>query len=169
MKSITLPQLELVISKMFADKGLYYVGTFDYLKDLYHTGCRPVELLRKESLQLIGDTLHVTTAKTGAIRTFPIYMLSPAMYECVYNNNLPYYGLTYDQLLYDFQRVWPMPKLYTENKEVGLYVFRYAKARRMYHSGYAKSDIIKEFQWQNPNHAELYIHRPLQFEGQYLF
>lgn len=159
-------ELSSAINTFVFHAPFYWYGAFYYFFDMWITGCRPIELLRPEALSLTADEVSIVTAKTGFVRTIPKAMLSINLIDALENGTRPYEGLTYDQLMNEFRRLFPLPKLYTEEKEVSMYVFRYNRAFELFRDGISVPDIQKYFAWENPDRASHYITRPLYFVKQ---
>lgn len=158
--------LSSAVDKFVFHAPFYWYGSFYYFFDLWITGCRPVELLRQENLTIEGNEMKIVTAKTNEVRTIPINLLSVHLVDAVREGYKAYEGLTYDQLMHEFYRLWPMPRIYTEDKEVGLYCFRYNRAYLLHNDGLTLPEITNFFAWQNPHRAGHYVSRPLYFKKQ---
>jgi integrase len=161
MKELTDEEVLNLANEFSSLRGFYYEETKDFINDLFETGCRPVELFRPESWKIERGVAHLITAKTGVKRMIAATKLSETFLESKRLLDMAYYGRTLDQLTADFWRVCPETRIYKGEKHVGLYLFRYAKAKRLLRQGYSIGEVLLIMGWESKAIAEGYINARL--------
>lgn len=138
-------------------------GTKEYFTDLYNTGCRPSELLNVDNWQYSNDGYKLRMSKTGNERIFEPQCLSESMVRAVNCKSIPYNGLTYHQAVLEFQKyMLPFP-IFTENKQVELYLFRYNTVRRLFALGLERKFIMLLFNWESLSLVDRYLNTDLYY------
>lgn len=163
-KQISNEELNQLLQDVIKSTLLLHHYSADYFQDLYITGCRSNELLLPNRWKLYSDKAALSTLKTEAIRIFPISVLSSNFIYSLADGNLPYNGLTYDQVTREFRQVVKLHPIYSGNRIADTYLFRYNRAKLEFEKSNNLLHVMDYFGWYSGNIASKYITQQLIYD-----
>ena len=135
-----------------------------YFEDLYITGCRSTEPLQRDRWLYENGIFYLTTLKTNSPRKFQAQELSIDLILSIENNEMPYSGLTYDQLTALFRKHIAIHPIYAGDRIADTYLFRYNRARQMFKKTNSIAAVKDYFGWNSMEMAHSYITQPLVYK-----
>lgn len=159
---ITDEQLQELCLYLSTTSYIYYPIATDFFKDLYKTGCRPMELLTIKLWKYISPTsIILTPLKENDLRYFTEADLSPGLVSSIQNQIPPYQALSLRQLTSVLKKILPVIQVQTEVKSAIDYMFRYNRVKTLHSNGQTNEEIKEEFGWSTPQLSQSYYQQRL--------
>ena len=140
----------------------WYLSRLPYFQFLYATGCRPEEPLDISRFYKISPTIiEFVPLKNNNHRRLYISEL-PIQFTAALEDNRQFYdSYRRRQLNFIMNKLIGLNKVYVDNKEVGLYLFRYNYVKQLFESGFNYDDITIIMGWHSVDMAFKYVSKKL--------
>jgi len=140
---LTLSDLNNYLTEIQTPISGYDSRLFDYLSDLYVTGCRPQELLRRDLWTDYDATyMQLQPVKGNNPRLIPKSVLSASFFLYFESADQLYQPFTSRKLRYFFRQYWLLGLTTVGQKAVELYLFRHRYIKQLYENGLTVAQIM---------------------------
>lgn len=132
----------------------YYPVTRDYMRDIYETGARPMEMLQINRWTVINATqVNMQPQKGNAVRVFDKTKLSANLNASIISQARPYNGLSLRQISSVIKKILPTERIQTIKKSAIDYLFRYNRVKELAAAGFTDTQIATAFGWSGSSMA----------------
>jgi hypothetical protein len=150
MNIITYPQLDSALQTVVGGSPHYSQFLTDAFFVLYHTGCRPVELLdRKRWYYRNGVQLVLQPAKGNLDRDIPDAGFPLSFVNWVKGSDTSFRLVTYYSCRGLFHHLFPLAQAYIGAKAADQYLFRHRYVRSLALSGLSDQEIKIAMGWNS--------------------
>jgi len=155
LSDIELRNKCLEIRDLFVDRRDYYASYIDFL---YKNGSRPSEALRSDYiLGESGDQYILQPDKNNLTRLVDFDLVNKDMVNYYLNDSKYLRPQQYEAISNRFQKMIFPTGYRIDNKELGMYIFRYNYVRTLNSLGYTIAEIKIKMGWNTNGIAERYI------------
>jgi site-specific recombinase XerD len=142
MYNIELCQLEKICDQLITSRYPYYEELREAFKLLKHTGCRIQEIFEIERwTQVEGWEFTLTPQKGNNDRTIILNSEFEEFYKAVVDQYPPFMHRRYSQLQNLFDQICSYRPIFSGDKPISLYVFRYFFIWDLNDQGYTNQQI----------------------------
>jgi len=142
MQVITNQELNSSLLKFLEGLNYYYPATKTIFQLLYDKGFRSIEVNDLQRFTIVSETeLRFKPAKNNHYRTFLIKEFPADFIAAIQNNSPKYLSISCNTMRYTFNNLYKYRKVFSGDKAISLYLFRYNFCRKLYDSGVSREQI----------------------------
>ena len=136
----------------------FYETFRTFFNVLWDTGCRPAEAFDITRWSFLsGSDCDLHPLKGNNIRTVSLAAASSSFLDCVINQTTPFQGLTLFQVQNLFDRIKLFHFLYSGDKVISLYIYRYRFVKQLYADGVPLATIAIIMGYTSTSTPQSYI------------
>jgi hypothetical protein len=162
LRVLTLNRLNEIATEIIIAEYPYYEVLREFFKLFYHFGIRTNEAFQISRWSFIsGNTYTLQPQKGNNLRTLILDDNFTAFKAAIIGQYKPFNGRTVSQALHLFDTIRTFMRIYSNDKEITLYLFRYRFVRRMYQEGYSIAQIAATMGYVSTANIAIYLNAEL--------
>jgi hypothetical protein len=162
LRALTLNRLNEIATEIIISAYPYYEELREMYKLFYFFGIRTNESFQINRWSYIsGNSYSLQPQKGNNLRIVTLDDNFTNFKLAIQGQYKPFKGRTVSQALNLFDRIRTFLRIYSNEKEITLYLFRYRFVRRMYQEGYSISQIASSMGYVSTANIAIYLNAEL--------
>jgi len=162
MAILTYNQLNIICIEATTSRPWYPPVYNSFLPDLYNTGCRPNELLKKANWTALSPSeIRLLPSKGNVYRYFNPAVLSTDLVNWITGASQLYDYCTYSKMKGIWNNNATSKQVFRDSKEMDLYCFRYRYVKGLKLAGHTDAEIQDIMGWNQIEMVNSYVNADL--------
>ncbi len=142
MQVITNKELNSTLLEFLEGLDYFYPATKPLYQLLYDKGFRSIEVNDLQRFTIVNENqIRFKPAKNNHYRTFLIEDFPLDFIAAIRNHSPKYISISCNTMRYTFNNLYKYRKVFSGDKAISLYLFRYNFCRKLYDSGVSREQI----------------------------
>jgi hypothetical protein len=162
LRALTLNRLNEIATEIIIAEFPYFEELREMYKLFYYFGIRTNESFQINRWSFIsGNSFSLQPQKGNNLRILTLDDNFTDFKAAIIGQYKPFKGRTVSQALHLFDTIRTFLRIYSNEKEITLYLFRYRFVRRMYQEGYTIGQIASAMGYVSTANIAIYLNAEL--------